>query len=677
MSKSRYIGGNKGSEGPSNLIFFDTESRQTKTKGPLPITSHSLRLWTAIHARLEGGRSVSRTVARGKTPAEFWQFVDKHSQPTRRTWLFAHNIGFDLTMLRFWDEMDKGTFTLKPLPRRSADGQYSGENSWSGKLVIDHGITFIVVRNGRKTYTMVDTCNYWPRKLWKIGDEYNLPKLDMPDPKASDDDWFVYCLRDTEIVEVAVTTLITSWVSAKCGVFKPTAASLSFTNWLHTCDVRTPDGKSVDMVVKQGAEWHELERAAYFGGRVQPFYFGQLQGPIYHVDVNSLYPYVMREHQFPRRFVDYGRFTTIADLRRKTACYGAVANVLLRTRIDTYPVRVQGRQLHLCGSYWATLCGPELQRALRDNHIVRVGSVQYYSLAPLFRGWVDYWFRRKLEAGRVGGGGAGEREFCKCILNSLSGKFAQHGRYWVDVPGKVALERWGGWGGGPPPQSILEQFGEPGTVQDETDNKRTGKQRFNYRGIAGHVQVLLDDMEPRHAFPLVSAYISSYAREFMYAILCSLPPRSAFYMATDSLLLSKRGYRALCRRGLVDDERLGAFRLVSVYSSLEIKGSNNYVADGKLVCAGLEGKASNGMGKSKVCEVWERLPSVIATKPDGTINVRTVPLAITQPDRKGTVDAEGWWHPYRVSDDPEFTDKPGMRHYTREELDRMSATDWK
>src|SRR5579863_1211207 len=97
--KVHYLRDNQIERSPSRLIVFDTETRWQQTNAG---EVHTLRVW------------VSRTLTRGGTPKhtltnrldsgttveELAETVESIAQDDCTTWLFAHNLGFDLTTTR-------------------------------------------------------------------------------------------------------------------------------------------------------------------------------------------------------------------------------------------------------------------------------------------------------------------------------------------------------------------------------------------------------------------------------------------------------------------------------------------------------------------------------------------------------------------------------------------------
>lgn len=631
-----YLRGNKSTEGPGNLIFFDTESYIT----PCPIMKNKktmkLRLWYASRIRMEGGRVSRHQVGDGDDADSFWNFVFRNCGRHRTTWMFAHNLAFDLTQLDFWKWLDAGTFTIKPMwrARLGPDGKRTA--AWTGRLCLDGRPTYIVCRRKRDTFKMVDTGNYWPTKLQQIGEDFGIQKEPLPSQDADRQTWLRRCKIDVEIIQRAITGLIAAWREEDCGVFQMTGPSASLQNFRHICDVRTPDGKDVDIVCKPNAKEHELEREAYYGGRIQPFFVGTKKGKFYHVDCNSLYPYVMREHLFPRKFVSFKENWTHEQVSNASRCYGVCARVLISSRNETFPVRIDGRQYHCTGHYWTSLTGPELLRAIDSGCVVKMGTVQLYSCARLFKKWVEHWYAKKVHSGKFGTNRRGDNEFAKLILNSLSGKWAQKGRYWEEMPNAIPKQRWGGW-----PEW----------------NEVAGRWE-RVRAIAGNQQILSQAGEPKHAFPLISAFITSFGREYMRDVAKLLPPKSVFYMATDAFIVDESGYQALGDNGLLSSTDLGKFRLLATCSEITINGPNWYKLDEKETVSGIYGASiTNDEGK-RIAEMWETLPSIVAVGPKNEVTVTITEPASMHPDIKGCIDADGWWTPYRVTMDPDFSDRP-------------------
>ncbi len=628
----RYLSGNAGTETPSQLLFFDAEShRETSPTDP---DCHRLwlRLWCAISVRLENGLPTRRTLHSGRTADEFHSMVGGLASPDRPVWAFAHNLGFDLSQLCFWRALDDGAYTIGPVSGGVSSRTGKPLKPWTGRLCLEARPTFCVVRMEHGKVRFIDTGNYWPTRLYDIGRDHGIPKMPMPDWAEDDDAWFEYCENDCRVLEVAVINLLQQWRSEKCGVFKMTAPGLAFTHFRHTCHQRAGKRDSLPILLEDDSPSRPAEREAYYGGRIEPFFVGVVPEPVWHVDVNSLYPSVMRDNRYPVQRVDSVSQIGPRELLRKMSTYGAVARVRISSPDDTYTVRRDGVQFHCRGEFDTTLCGPELYRSLRRGHVAEVREAHLYRMMDLFSRWVDYWYGKKLKAKARGEAGAGELEFVNLILKSLSGKFGQLGDYWQDRPDVYPRGRWGHF------LRSAEVDGGP----------------VMWRGVAGKSQCKVPGAEPPDAFPVISAYITAYAREHMRTVISSLPARSALYMATDSLIVTRAGYDTMLADGRIDPLALGRFKVLAEESDCEIRGPNYYRIGDKWVRSGLWAKARHEKGRGWVADCWQQLPGIVGSKPDGSVMVRTVDLDESQVTPKGTILPDGWVVPFFLHPDGSF-----------------------
>lgn len=634
--RKRYLSGNAGTEGPTSLLFFDSESFHPEPVPGRPRKVMSLRLWVAAYVRREGDTFRDPIYYRGHGAKDFWALVDRLSDWKRPLWAFAHNLGHDLTQLRFWDELETWRYTAGPVEREPHPETGKPRRPWRGRLCLESRPTFLVVRGRRGTLKLVDTGNYWPSSLAKIGERVGLDKLTMPTWDAPEGEWFTYCQRDVDVCRFAVCDLIRFWLAEDCGTFQMTGPSLAMQNFQHTCKCRAGDRDSVNIVLEDDSPARDLERGAYLGGRIEPFFVGTHKGPIYYLDCTSLYPHVMARELYPRRRVRELRDPDPKQLLARMESYGAVADVKVNTRAsdDTYPVKSDGVQVHACGTFWTSLCGPELFRALAAGHVEQVGECHLYSVAALFRGWSDVWMARKADAVRAAD--HGKAEFCKLILNSLAGKFGQKGEWWVDAPERGKRKGWG--------------------ITFRNDWVR-GKQ-VQYRYVAGHVQKKVPGQEPAKAFPAISAYVTSHAREYMRRMFACMPARSLLYTATDSIICTEAGFKALEGSGHVHQTEPGRMRLEGIFAGAEICGPNWYRMDRHWTISGMHGESRTGPDGQEYVEIWDHLPTLLQSNPNGLCGINTVKLAALRPTQKNEPAGDGWRRPSRFSPDDDFTDQP-------------------
>lgn len=651
-----YLSGNASTETPSNLLFFDTESRAVHTG--LTTTTLSLRLWVAIHVRLEKGLVVSEKLTHGYSNQTFWDSILPLVQPKKPLHVYAHNLGFDLTQVDVWDQMDRGTLKL------NSDKVPGRKRAFRGIMAIDGNPCFMKLASERGVCWFVDTLNYWQCSLADLGNSINLPKLAIDPLSCSEDDLYEYCVRDVAIIKGAVVKLIQHWRYHDLGNWRSTAAGLSMQNYRHWCcgsdDSPLKRHEKFDILIDKESASIPLEREAYYGGRIEAFYVGQVMskpehskyysedvkskpcGPIYHLDVRSMYPYCMWRSYFPIKRERELTSITVKDLENIVPAKGATAEVLINSWQDTYPLRYGGRQIHASGRFWTVLCGAELNRALASSHVEDVGKCTIYRTAPIFYDWVSEWWKRRHDAERHNDFAA--MSLCKLILNSLSGKFAQRPLTWKDVTDVIPQRRWGSW---------------------YYSNDDTGDSRY-YRAIAGNVQLRATGDEPEHSFPAISAFITSCAREYLRKLMIVAGARNVLYVSTDALIVTDAGYGNLLMGGKVVGENLGCLSLKGKYDDGEIGGQGVYRLGESWTASGLWGRAEQAADGGWNADQWQSLESIVSSKPTGQVMIKNVPVCPPLPRPKGEMLADGWIKPLQIIPTPEvlqLTPAEQRKHY--------------
>ncbi|GAJ24776.1 unnamed protein product, partial [marine sediment metagenome] len=175
----------------------------------------------------------------------------------------------------------------------------------------------------------------------------------------------------------------------------------------------------------------DLERESYKGGRVECFYLGDLNNENYYIlDVNSLYPFVMANNDYPVKYKRIMHNITLQDLYTRLKHRAMVARVLIETDEPVYAVR-RGRCIFPIGRFWVTLCTPELKHAFKHNHIKKVDVCVIYEHENIFRSYIDTFYTLRNEF-RSAGVEVFE-QLCKYMMNSLYGKFGQKGENWNKI----------------------------------------------------------------------------------------------------------------------------------------------------------------------------------------------------------------------------------------------------
>jgi len=163
----------------------------------------------------------------------------------------------------------------------------------------------------------------------------------------------------------------------------------------------------------------ELARAGYYGGRCEPFrreFTGHRDHPLRCYDVNSMYPWAMRQPQ-PIAEVDIDGFHP--ELCGFVDCTVEVSTC----HVPILPCRTKNRLLFPTGRWRGVFSTAELRAAVRHEQaeVMQVHDAAYFRTADIFSDYVDtlYKFRNKKDPDWE----LSLDRMAKISLNSLYGKF--------------------------------------------------------------------------------------------------------------------------------------------------------------------------------------------------------------------------------------------------------------
>lgn len=608
---------NKSCATPGTIIFFDTEAHYDKATAYETGQYQRLRLGCAIVGRFEGGKFTRQKTFDFNTQDEFWGIVTKCADKRRPIWLFAHNIGYDLALVGLPELMRDGVFKIyKPgIDKGTTDKLGQRYTKTSGFLCLENPpVILSLIHNDDWKLICVDTFNYWVTSLAKMGEMLGKPKLEMPDPSADDKTLRTYCMRDVEIVRDCVVGYV-KWVQENdLGKFRFTAPSQAMAAFRHRWNrpqIKTHNNVSLRM----------FERKAYYGGRLECFYIGELSGTIYELDVTSLYPSVMRDSVYPTRLVDYCLPETHTSIRVPSLDETYIATVKIKTTVG-FPKRIPSLgTIYPTGEYWTTLAGPELQLALEMGVVKDVRGWAKYELADIFTGFVNYFWMYRLEQKKLGN--TLNADLAKLLMNGLYGKFGQMTSAWKDRPDIPYSGKLGLWGD--------DSFADGGKPW--------------FRNIGQCVQQFVSKQEHPHAFPAVAAYVTSYARRWMYNLMLCGGNRSVYYIATDALFCNQEGYQRLQLGGLVDDNELGLLRIKHKADVAEFQALHHYKI-GEHAVNGSRKKSARANPDGSFTEIqFESFERILMRKPDGSVHVKPTVKRFSKEYKRGTRSDDGWIKP--------------------------------
>lgn len=642
---------NHGTEQPSIIGFFDTEAFTNQDSDVPAMRKLSFRLGILRIGRWTGGDFQSVQTVSFDRPHQFWRAITEWSCGKKVVWLYAHNIMFDLTLLGWQEKVQSGEIklSLSPSPRQKKGKGSGGQlRGWRGQVSIDPGCTLIKCLISGKRVNFCDTFNYFRHGVEKIGRNVGIEKIALPAEDDDNEQWFARCARDVAIIESATTGLMREWRASSMGNWQPTIASLAYSSYRHGFMDRV-------IVSHEHKDTSEYESSAYYDGRVNAFYVGRVcasgfdgtgrewgspgateagvRPPIYHVDVSSLYPSVMRGNNYPVECLCDSsgipvvwRNPSVEWLISRLEDYSCVATVKIKTDRPWYPKRRNNEVVYPVGSFWTNLCTPEVLLAAESGHIVGISSVVLYTHWPIFNKWVDYWWARKSHCDRVWDSVG--REMAKLMMNSLAGKLGQRNRYWINTNRWPAEDAWVSW------PSIQPETGQP----------------INLRSIGYQVQVQHTDGWAPHALVASAAHVNSYARVRMVCDVNSLPERSVLYQSNDGLLLTEEGYNHLANvLGLVGSD-LGQYRLCGVYDDVEIHGPRDYRLGNDIKKSGLPKDRIELANRRWSVRRFESAMALICRPPDGTVRVYEDIISGSPLTPGQFRENSGWMSPIRLTE---------------------------
>lgn len=577
---------------PRHIIFFDCESKMIdESDGGV---SHELKLgWACYLRRSSGDRREKQEWCEFTTAAIFWDFVFSRCLNKNKLWVIAHNLDFDFTVADGWKHL-------------RAEGMHC-------KFFYSSGVTTLIkVKAKGRSIMFVDSLNWFKESLEKIGDRIGIPKLKIDFETADDSFLSTYCKRDVEVLvgifKHLVRFLQANRISRLCYTIGSTAmAAFLFRHY------RTK------IYIHNNAQAIHLERMAYKGGRTECFYIGELDhGPYYCLDVNSLYPFVMREHLFPVKYKRICHHLHRSELRAYLRKSAVVAEVSLNTDDPAYAVRTV-RTLFPVGRFTAVLCSPELRYALAHGHIESVTTAVIYQQANIFASYVDRFYELRREFNRADN--SLFEHFCKILLNSLYGKFGQKAEQW---------------------KRIGDCPDEPDHTEDVID--ATTHRRKKMRYLLGEVFEMTGHAEALHSFPAIAAHVTAYARMFLWRLMQCAGEKNYYYCDTDSLFVNETGLQNLSDH--LHDTDLGKLKIESTTERLTIYGLKDYRTDNKEVIKGIRKTAIKISPIDYWQERWPTLRGMLSTGQTTTYKTAMQTKHLTRNYNKGVIDRDGWILPF-------------------------------
>lgn len=627
---------------PAAVIVLDSE---TVTIDAGQEQAEVMRWWDASCTwRADRRRQGETWEDCGDDPAAAAAAVDRWASYGKSTWLYAHNVGFDLVVTNLAAGLVARGWELSPrfgigksglwcvLHKGRREGTRADRTGPAGQLATrvrwDH------------TLTIADSGSIWPMPLADVAPYVGQVKQPSPDWSGPIGPIADRCRSDVAILRAALLALMDWWDAQGLGKWSVSGAGLGWSTYRATL---TPK----QVVIDHDPALIAWERQAVYGGRRDLFRHGQLpQGRYAEIDYESAYPTIAASCPLPAKVA-----CQVGPEHRRLALAGRVpAGMLAEVTLDTpaarWPVRMAGRVFYPTGRFRTVLAAPDIQAAADAGALRAVHGGYLYVMTGHLRPWA----RRVLAWSK----GAEDdrcpvlRPAAKHWSRAVIGKFAQPG--WRTLP----------WVG-PPSDSW--------SVEDTTD--LYAGTRGTITGLAGKYYLSWADQRGEHERPAVLAWVEAHVRVRLGQVITGRYGPAVVQCDTDGLMASVHDLSLLAasagrkwRKGrqvpLTVDDVIGEWTAASwpltmrekqLHARVQLIGPQQVVLDGHPRAAGLPKGAWPTGQDSWAARLWPGLGWQAQHSPPGQYLRPVQPYVLAGPYCAGWVLADGSVSPVEAAED--------------------------
>jgi hypothetical protein len=313
-----------------------------------------------------------------------------------------------------------GKFDFIALYHTLVNDPQLGKRYWI-KPLLAHGriIAFVVHDHKKHTWHFRDSYPLLLSSLARLSESFNPEhhKITMPTGSynRNKDQWKNYCENDClalyEIMKMFIK-IIDEDVNGCVGYTAASTAMLTFRKrFLHQS-------------IPTYYSYNNIFRNAYYGGRVEVFnmYAMETGTPYYYYDINSQYPWVMANHQFPISMPRSVKYRDASECKGR--CGIMECDVITPDDLDIpilpYKDPIRNKLIFPLGHWHGWYDFSFIQKVLDYGYIIKPYRVYEFEADYLFKEYVEQFYKLKCETSGA------FRNIMKILLNSLYGKFAEH-----------------------------------------------------------------------------------------------------------------------------------------------------------------------------------------------------------------------------------------------------------
>lgn len=617
-NRIHYLSSNDTTWTPPAVITLDTETRIIQD---IPEVQE-LRCW---HVRADYRAGTQRLAGEhvegsGTTATDLARRISRWAGKWAETWLYAHNLNFDLTVTR--------------LPLLLA------ANGWATTdMALDSARPWMILHNGTRKLVVADSYSIWPMPLEKLAGAVAVTKPPLPD---GDDQaaWAERCAADTLILHTALLEVMDWHDTNQLGRWALTGASTGWNTMRHLQAAKTSkrartarqrlglpgiDPSAQAVVIDPDPQARAHDRKAIYGGRRETWRWGKLSLGTYHeLDFERAYQTIMAHMPLPMkrgrwfdtlpldsRIIDdpAQQWSVIAECEIETdtprwPCRITVGAAPLPPGSDGDPVtpaaETRTRVFYPVGRFRTVLAGPDIAEARRLGCLRAVGHGQVHQLGNSARPWARWSMTAQDDPQTP----ATVRLALKHQGRAVAGKWA--GRTWTKEV--IGLSTTYGWSY---EDVFIHETQTRGAIID----------------LAGTKFLSVPGADSDNAYPAVLAFIESYTRVALGRAIDELGAGVIVQCDTDGMIVDTTALTAAStmtqaaagtdvthRGGLA--EALAAIssqtdplrlRAKTTYQRLEVIGPQHITLDGHRRWSGIPGSAQKQADGTYAAMVWPKL----------------------------------------------------------------------
>lgn len=615
---AHYLASNDTTWTPPAVITLDTETQVIQEYPEV----QAIRCWH-VRADYRLGRQQlagEHVEGGGTTTDDLANRVSKWAGRWSDTWLYCHNLAFDLAVTR--------------LPLLLA-----GRGWTTTDMAVDGASPWMVLTKGATKLVIADSHAIWPMKLEELSLAVDIVKPPLPggDDLAA---WMGRCSADTAILHTALLELMAWHDLNDLGRWSLTGASTGWNTMRHLQQARTSkrartariaqglapvDPAAQPIVIDPSPDGLEHDRLAVYGGRRQTWRHGTLpSGQYAEVDFERAYQTVMATQPLPRRRGRWFDHLEVTSRLIDDPCgqFGIIAEVELETDVPRWPVRIRvdstpadpgsehdqtgmpsdsrTRVFYPVGRFKTVLAGPDIAEARRLGCLRSVGRGQVHQLGFAIRPWAQW----SLTAQDNPGTPAVVRLALKHQGRAVAGKWAQ--RSWTKTV--LGMSTTYGWSY---QDAYVNQASTRGAIID----------------MAGTKFLSVPDKDGDNAYPAVLAFIEAHTRVALGRAIDGLGAAVIVQCDTDGLIADvtalgpPTGPREVTAAGGWSDRgdltvALSSINAVTVpltlraktiYRNLTVTGPQHIILDGRKRWSGIPSSADRQPDGSYQAWTWPKL----------------------------------------------------------------------